>query len=129
MRGVNGFIITPRAGFLSNPLADKRYRNLKCICESEKKVKKCCGRFIYVPTKYAEMYNEGIRGNHAAARGIWNEIVADHKKAQEQMEEIQRLIQEGKDAKGVSENTDGDVKVLDDSEGLPSDQEGTEGSL
>lgn len=31
-------------GWVSNPLHSGRVRNLPCICGSEKKVKKCCGR-------------------------------------------------------------------------------------
>lgn len=129
MRGVNGFIISPRIGFSSNPLADKQYRNLKCICESGKKVKKCCGRFIYVPRKYAEMYNEGIRGNHASARRIWEDIKADHNKAVDQMEEIKKLIEEKSNATSVGEDSLGGPAPVDDSQGVPNDQTGDAGPL
>lgn len=44
-----GSIIAPSEGHASNPLRASKYSNLPCVCESGKKVKKCCGKDLYVP--------------------------------------------------------------------------------
>ena len=40
----------PSKGYSSNPLVNSKLRNFKCPCGSGNKVKKCCGRVIYIPS-------------------------------------------------------------------------------
>lgn len=63
----------PSAGYGQNPLAASNLRNFQCPCMSGKKVKKCCGRIIYIPVKYldglrdwASKINQGISEFSAA---------------------------------------------------------------
>lgn len=49
----------PKEGYMENPLR-KVDRNIKCVCGSDKKVKKCCGRPYYVLIKWGEKVQEVI---------------------------------------------------------------------
>lgn len=57
----------PATGYGQNPLVASNLRNFQCPCMSGRKVKKCCGRIIYIPEKYladlgawARDINQGI---------------------------------------------------------------------
>ena len=49
-----------------NPLNNSKYRNLKCFCGSNKKLKKCHGEFRFVKNKYLilfQTYENFLLGN------------------------------------------------------------------
>ncbi len=43
-----------------NPLNTGKYANKKCICDSGKKVKKCCGIPVWLPAEEAELAQKFI---------------------------------------------------------------------
>ena len=51
----------PKPGYTLNPMR-KLNRNVTCLCISGKKVKKCCGRPLYVENEYAEKVNKVLNG-------------------------------------------------------------------
>lgn len=51
----------PKDGNSHNPLKQVN-RNTKCVCDSGKKVKKCCGVSEYVPTEWANKVQELLDG-------------------------------------------------------------------
>ena len=53
-KGRSAAMYRPKEGYVENPLRTGKYRNMKCICGSEIKVKKCCGRKLYLEKDYAE---------------------------------------------------------------------------
>lgn len=53
-------VSSPEPGYMRNPL--KRVnRNIRCICDSGRKVKNCCGREKYVPISWGEQIIELFR--------------------------------------------------------------------
>ncbi len=50
---------TPKKGNMHNPIL--KYRNMSCICGSGKKVKRCCGQFIYVSNEWGRWATEFLR--------------------------------------------------------------------
>lgn len=48
-------------GYQKNPLKDVN-RNELCICGSDRKVKRCCGRDYYVPNKWGDEVRELLNG-------------------------------------------------------------------
>ena len=56
-----GSIIMPSEDHTSNPLRASKYSNLSCVCDSGKKVKKCCGKDLYVPKFLATEIKEMLQ--------------------------------------------------------------------
>lgn len=59
----------PKSGYVSNPLGKGRFRNHECICGSTKKVKKCCGRSMYMEEKLAKSIKVRLK-----ATGLWGHV-------------------------------------------------------
>lgn len=53
-------IVNPAPGYVRNP-AKNYTRNLKCICQSGKKIKNCCGKEDYVTIHDAKVFNDMIK--------------------------------------------------------------------
>lgn len=63
-------VYTPKKGYTHNPLNKAEFRNLSCPCESGKKVKKCCGRQLYVEQDWADTLNEALK--NLVTNGVQN---------------------------------------------------------
>jgi uncharacterized protein YchJ len=59
-------VYTPKKGFAKNPLNRGDLRNLPCPCDSGDKIKKCCGRHIYLKQDHADMFNEWLKTKEGA---------------------------------------------------------------
>lgn len=66
--------IQPASGFAMNPLHRNDFRNRKCFCNSEKKIKNCCGLSRYIKKGYAEYLNLFLAGNIEAAEEVLKDM-------------------------------------------------------
>jgi len=69
-------IIQPSPGFKWNPLRNHR-RNDPCVCGSNVKIKKCCGKHISVPDKIHDLIVCMINKNVDAFNQVVGDILAE----------------------------------------------------
>lgn len=83
-----------------NPLAKSKYRNEKCFCGSEKKIKKCCNH-DFIHTEYlslAKVYIEVLKGvktkeTYSSMIGQYNtKLKAEIEKSQKELQEKNEKI-------------------------------------
>ena len=78
----------PSKGYGANPLFHGKLRNFFCPCGSQQKVKKCCGRIMYIPQKYIEGLSEWAaqiqQGETEYGRERLKQLMAEYRAANQQ---------------------------------------------
>lgn len=83
-------------GMVRNPLRVGKYRNKKCLCGSDRKVKNCCGIPVEVPSNLGNFHKAVLDRDQARAQFFAKAWEDDIKAAN-------KLIEESKNENGNNE--------------------------